>query len=83
MKIIIRCCSIIFLIVVVMGHSKTQISLEKTLKKYEWEKRILLFIAEKKDIELIRNVNSFFNDKTCENNDRNLVLYKIIGSEPT
>ena len=48
-----------------MGHSKTQISLEKTLKKYEWEKRILLFIAEKKDIELIRNVNSFFNDKTC------------------
>ncbi|MDC1133698.1 DUF4174 domain-containing protein [Alphaproteobacteria bacterium] len=81
MKIIIRCCSIIFLIVVVMGHSKTQISLEKTLKKYEWEKRILLFIAEKKDIELIRNVNSFFNNKTCENNDRNLVLYKIIGSE--
>ena len=81
MIIIIRICSLIFLVVVLMSHSSAKISLVKTLKKYEWEKRVILLIADQKDTELINDVNSFFNIKTCENNDRNLVLYKIIGKD--
>ena len=79
--IIIRSCSLIFLVVALMSHSSPQISLVKILKKYEWEKRVILLIADQKDTELINDVNSFFNIKTCENNDRNLVLYKIIGKD--
>ena len=81
MIIIIRSCSLIFLVVALMSHSSPQISLVKILKKYEWEKRVILLIADQKDTELINDVNSFFNIKTCENNDRNLVLYKIIGKD--
>ena len=81
MIIIIKSCSLIFLVVALMGHSSVQISLVKTLKKYEWEKRVILLIADQKDTDLINDVNSFFNIKTCENNDRNLVLYKIIGKD--
>ena len=64
-----------------MGNSNSLISLNKIISNFEWEKRLLLLIAEDEDINLIRGVDYFFKKETCQNKDRNIVLYKIIGDE--
>ena len=64
-----------------MGNSSSLISLDKIISNFEWEKRILLLIADDGDINLIRGVDSFFNEEACQNKDRNIELYKIIGDE--
>ena len=64
-----------------MGNSNSLISLNKVISNFEWEKRLLLLIAEDEDINLIRGVDYFFKKEACQNKDRNIVLYKIIGDE--
>ena len=81
MKRIISVISIIVLLVFFMKNSYAKISLEDKLNSFSWEKRILLLIADKKNINLINQVNDFFKNNTCQNNLRNLELYKIIGEE--
>ena len=78
---IISAISIIVLLVFFMKNSYAKISLEDELNLFSWEKRILLLIADKKNINLINQVNDFFKNNTCQNNLRNLELYKIIGVE--
>ncbi|MFL2780956.1 MAG: DUF4174 domain-containing protein [Rhodospirillales bacterium] len=72
---------LIIVMVLIMGNSNSLISLDKIISNFEWEKRILLLIANDEDINLIRGVESFFIKEACQNNDRNIVLYKIIGDE--
>ena len=81
MKRIISVISIIVLLVFFMKNSYAKISLEDKLNSFSWEKRILLLIADKKNINLINQVNDFFKNNICQNNLRNLELYKIIGEE--
>ena len=64
-----------------MGNSNSLISLDKIISNFEWEKRILLLIADHEDINLIRGVDNFFKEEACQNKNRNLELYKIIGDE--
>ena len=64
-----------------MGNSSSLISLDKIISNFEWEKRILLLIADDGDTNLIRGVDSFFKEEACQNKDRNIELYKIIGDE--
>ena len=65
----------------IMGNSNSLISLDKIISNFEWEKRILLLIADHEDINLIRGVDNFFKEEACQNKNRNLKLYKIIGDE--
>lgn len=64
-----------------MGNSSSLISLDKIISNFEWEKRILLLIADDGDINLIRGVDSFFKKEACQHKDRNIELYKIVGDE--
>ena len=64
-----------------MGNSSSLISLDKIMSNFEWKKRVLLLIADDGDINLIRGVDSFFKEEACQNKDRNIELYKIIGDE--
>ena len=64
-----------------MGNSNSLIPLDKIISNFEWEKRILLLIADHEDIHLIRGVDNFFKEEACQNKNRNLELYKIIGDE--
>ena len=64
-----------------MGNSNSLISLDKTISNFEWKKRILLLITDDEDINLIRGVDYFFKEEACQNKDRNIELYKIIGDE--
>ena len=64
-----------------MGNSNSLISLDKIISNFEWEKRILLLITDHEDINLIRGVDKFFKEEACQNKNRNLELYKIIGDE--
>ena len=65
----------------VMGNTESKISLDSVLEKLSWKKRVVLLIAEDSDIELINGVDVFFKEEVCRNIDRNLELYKIIGSQ--
>jgi len=67
--------------VLIMGNSNSLISLDKTISNFEWKKRILLLITDDEDINLIRGVDYFFKEEACQNKDRNIELYKIIGDE--
>ena len=53
------------------------ISLYNTLENYKWKKRILLLITKEKDITLVDEVNNFFINQKCKNDERNLELLKI------
>ena len=64
-----------------MGNTESKISLDSVLKKFSWKKRVVLLIAEDSDTELINGVDVFFREEVCRNVDRNLELYKIIGSQ--
>ncbi len=72
---------LIIFTVLIMGNSSSLISLDKIISNFEWEKRILLLIADDGDTNLIRGVDSFFKEEACQNKDRNIELYKIIGDE--
>lgn len=72
---------LIIFTVLIMGNSSSLISLDKIMSNFEWKKRVLLLIADDGDINLIRGVDSFFNEEACQNKDRNIELYKIIGDE--
>ena len=52
-------------------------SLHNTLENYKWKKRILLLITKEEDTNLINEVNKFFINQKCKNNERNLELLKI------
>ena len=80
-KKIQKVVNLIILAVLIMGNSNSLISLNKVISNFEWEKRLLLLIAEDEDINLIRGVDYFFKKEACQNKDRNIVLYKIIGDE--
>ena len=80
-KKIQKVVNLIILAVLIMGNSNSLISLNKIISNFEWEKRLLLLIAEDEDINLIRGVDYFFKKEACQNKDRNIVLYKIIGDE--
>ena len=69
--------------VLIMGNSHALLSLEQEISNFEWKKRLVLVIAKDKDINLIRSVESFFKERACQNKNRNLELYKIIGNEIT
>ena len=69
--------------VLIMGNSNSLLSLDKMINKFGWEKRIVLLIADNEDVNLIRGVESFFKEGACQNRNRNLKLYKIIGDEIT
>ena len=64
-----------------MGNTESKISLDSVLKKFSWKKRVVLLIAEEGDKELINGADIFFKEEVCRNIDRNLELYKIIGSQ--
>ena len=52
-------------------------SLHNTLENYKWKKRILLLIIKEEDTGLINEVDKFFINQKCKNNERNLKLKKI------
>tara|TARA_Y100000389_G_C17436186_1_gene505691 strand:- start:1589 stop:2014 length:426 start_codon:yes stop_codon:yes gene_type:complete len=52
-------------------------SLHNTLEKYKWKKRILLLITTEEDTVLINEVEKFFINQKCKNDERNLELLKI------
>ena len=52
-------------------------SLHNTLENYKWKKRILLLIIKEEDTGLINEVDKFFINQKCKNNERNLKLFKI------
>ena len=52
-------------------------SLHYTLEKYKWKKRILLLITKEEDTVLINEVEKFFINQKCKNDERNLELLKI------
>ena len=62
--------------VLIMGNSNSLLSLDKIISNFEWEKRILLLIADHEDINLIRGVDNFFKKEACENKNRNLGVEK-------
>ena len=64
-----------------MGNSNFQIPLDEMLSQFQWKKRILLLITDEEDIKLINGVNAFFNEEMCQNKNRNLELFKIVGDE--
>ena len=64
-----------------MGNSNSQIPLDEMLSQFQWKKRILLLITNEEDIKLINGVNAFFNEEMCQNKNRNLELFKIVGDE--
>ena len=64
-----------------MGNSNSQIPLDEILSQFQWKKRILLLITDEEDIKLINGVNAFFNEEMCQNKNRNLELFKIVGDE--
>ena len=66
-----------------MGNSHALLSLEQEISNFEWKKRLVLVIAKDKDINLISGVESFFKERACQNKNRDLELYKIIGNEIT
>ena len=66
-----------------MGNSHSLLSLEQKISNFKWEKRLVLLIAKDKDINLVRGVESFFKERACQNKNRDLELYKIIGNEIT
>ena len=53
------------------------ISLPNKLENYKWKKRILLLIAKEEDSSLTNEVNKFFINQKCKNDERNLELLKI------
>ena len=52
-------------------------SLHNTLEYYKWKKRILLLITKEKDTGLINEVDKFFINQKCKNDERNLELIKF------
>jgi hypothetical protein len=72
---------LIIFTVLIMGNSNSLISLDKIISNFEWEKRILLLIADDEDINLIRGVDYFFKEEACQNKNRNIELHKIMGDE--
>ena len=52
-------------------------SLHNTLEKYKWKKRILLLITKEEDTGLVNEVDKFFINQKCKNDERNLELLKI------
>ena len=52
-------------------------SLHNTLENYKWKKRILLLITKEEDSFLIKEVDKFFINQKCKNDERNLELLKI------
>ena len=52
-------------------------SLHNTLEKYKWKKRILLLITTEEDTVLTNQVDKFFINQKCKNDERNLELLKI------
>ena len=78
---IIRIITLFFSTVLIMGNSNSQIPLDEMLSQFQWEKRILLLITDEEDIKLINGVNAFFNEQMCQNKNRNLELFKIVGDE--
>ena len=69
--------------VLIMGTSHSRLSLDQIISNFEWRKRVVLLIAKNDDLKLIRGVEYFFEKGACQNADRNLELYKIIGNEIT
>ena len=69
--------------VLIMGNSHSLLSLDQIISNFEWKKRLVLLIAKDEDVNLIRGVESFFEEGACQNKNRNLELYKIIGNEIT
>ncbi len=78
---IIGIITLFFFTVLIMGNSNSQIPLDEMLSQFQWEKRILLLITDEEDIKLINGVNAFFNEQMCQNKNRNLELFKIVGDE--
>jgi hypothetical protein len=76
---IIRIITLFFFTALIMGNSNFQIPLDEMLSQFQWKKRILLLITDEGDIKLINGVNAFFNEQTCQNKNRNLKLFKIVG----
>ena len=74
---------LLIMTVLIMGNSDSRLSLDQIINNFEWKKRVVLLIAKKDDLELIRGVEYFFEKGACQNADRNLELYKIIGNEIT
>ena len=68
-------------VLLLMGNTESKILLDSVLKKFSWKKRLVLLIAEESNTELINGVDVFFKKEVCQNLDRNLELYKIIGSQ--
>ena len=70
-------------IVFIMGNSHPRLYLEQIIANFEWKNRLVLLLAKDDDTNLIRGVEAFFETSACQNENRNLVLYKIIGNEIT
>ena len=54
-----------------------KISLHSELENYKWKKRILLLITKEEDTTLVNEVNKFFINQKCKNDERNLELLRI------
>ena len=78
MKDLLIIFSFLFTYVVCCDETQVnKISLHNTLEKYKWKKRILLLITKEEDTGLVNEVDKFFINQKCKNDERNLELLKI------
>ena len=75
------CLVFIFTILPNISNSIEKIDLQKQIQSYSWNKRIILFITKAKYIHFINEVDNFFNEYKCDNEERNLEYIKIVGDE--
>ena len=59
----------------IMGNSNSLISLDKIISNFEWEKRILLLIADHEEINLIRGVDNFFKEEACQKDITSIIRH--------
>ena len=83
MRKLFKISLLLIVTVLITGNSNSLLSLDKIISNFGWEKRILLLIADKDDLNLIGGVESFFKNGACRNKNRNLELYKIVGDDIT
>ena len=81
MRKVFKISLLLIVTVLITGNSNSLLSLDKIISNFGWEKRILLLIADKDDLNLIGGVESFFKNGACRNKNRNLELYKIVGDD--
>ena len=75
------CLFFTLLMVPTMSVSNARINLQDYINSFAWDKRIVLLITKKNDIDNIIKTDEFFKGNSCENESRNLEYIRIVGDD--